>query len=96
MLSMSGYRKAGVVDVRCESCSLFRYKQRNIVVHPTLLSYYNPADSQLEDIKNWDSLSALRVMNAVERASTIKIPLYQFLKAKSVRDIAGLLKLEAL
>ena len=44
------------------------------------------------DMKNWDSLSSLHVMTAIEQEYGIRIPIYKFLKANSISDLLQLLQ----
>jgi acyl carrier protein len=48
-------------------------------------------DILIEDVTNWDSLSILRVMTALEEEFSIKIPLHKFLEAKKISDIYSIL-----
>jgi len=44
-------------------------------------------DSDIEKIPSWDSLMSLQLMTRLEKEFSIKIPLYKFIKAKTLKDI---------
>lgn len=50
------------------------------------------ANSRLEDIQHWDSLSALRIMNVIENTLARKIPLYAFLQISTVQELHELIQ----
>lgn len=52
------------------------------------------SDSRLQDIQHWDSLSALRVMSAIENTWGIKIPLYAFLKIDTLQALYELIGID--
>lgn len=49
------------------------------------------SNTLFDDIPAWDSITSLRVLSALEVTLNIKIPLYQFLMVKTLKELEDLI-----
>jgi acyl carrier protein len=51
--------------------------------------------TEIQEIEAWDSVMSLQLMLRLENTFEVKIPLYKFLKAKTIKDVINQIEMDS-